>query len=115
MHPVQGLVDGTAYVRLLRYLPGGTLVGTGHLTPAVVAGLGDVSGQVSRALEGFSHPGLDRILQWDLRFGRTWSTASPATSTTPGCGHDWNPRRMRRGRGSRRWIPRCRARRLTST
>lgn len=68
--PVQGLVDGTAYVRLLRYLPGGTLVGTGHLTPAVVAGLGDVSGRVSRALEGFSHPGLDRILQWDLRFGK---------------------------------------------
>ncbi len=24
---------------------------------------------MSRALEGFSHPGLDRILQWDLRYG----------------------------------------------
>ena len=24
---------------------------------------------MSRALEGFSHPGLDRVLQWDLRYG----------------------------------------------
>ncbi|KMO84293.1 4-aminobutyrate aminotransferase [Mycolicibacterium chubuense] len=68
--PVEGLVDGIAYVRLLRYLPGGTLVDAGHLTPSVVAGLGDVSGRVSRALAGFSHPGLDRILQWDLRFAK---------------------------------------------
>ena len=30
---VTGLVDGTAYVRLLRYLPGGTLVGAGYLSP----------------------------------------------------------------------------------
>lgn len=64
-----GLVDGTAYVRLLRYLPGGTLLDSGYLSPTAVAGLGDVAGRVSRALEGFSHPGLDRILQWDLRYG----------------------------------------------
>jgi 4-aminobutyrate aminotransferase-like enzyme/Ser/Thr protein kinase RdoA (MazF antagonist) len=66
---VTGLVDGTAYVRLLNYLPGGTLLETGFLTPESIAGLGDVAGRVSRALAGFSHPGLDRILQWDLRFG----------------------------------------------
>ena len=64
-----GLVDGTAYVRLLRYLPGGTLLESGYLSPAAVAGLGEVAGRVSRALEGFSHPGLDRALQWDLRYG----------------------------------------------
>ena len=28
-----------------------------------------MAGRVSRALEGFSHPGLDRVLQWDLRYG----------------------------------------------
>ncbi|HVQ51299.1 MAG TPA: phosphotransferase, partial [Mycobacterium sp.] len=66
---VTGLVDGTAYVRLLRYLPGGTLQDSGYLSPTAVAGLGEVAGRVSRALEGFSHPGLDRVLQWDLRYG----------------------------------------------
>ncbi|PRC56606.1 hypothetical protein C6A85_37755, partial [Mycobacterium sp. ITM-2017-0098] len=53
---VTGLVDGTAYVRLLRYLPGGTLLETGYLTPESVAALGDVAGRVSRALADFSHP-----------------------------------------------------------
>ena len=66
---ITGLVDGTAYVRLLRYLPGGTLVQSGYLSPTVAAGLGEVAGRVSRALAGFTHPGLDRILQWDLRYG----------------------------------------------
>ena len=64
-----GLVDGTAYVRLLRFLPGGTLLDSGYLSPTAVAGLGEVAGRVSRALEGFRHPGLDRVLQWDLRYG----------------------------------------------
>ncbi len=66
---ITGLLDGTAYVRLLRFLPGGTLYESGYLPPAAVAGLGDVAGRVSRALAGFEHPGLDRALQWDLRFG----------------------------------------------
>ncbi|AEV74091.1 4-aminobutyrate aminotransferase family protein [Mycolicibacterium rhodesiae NBB3] len=64
-----GLVQGTAYVRLLRYLPGGTLIQSGYLSPTAVAGLGEVAGRVSRALARFTHPGLDRILQWDLRYG----------------------------------------------
>lgn len=66
---VTGLADGTAYVRLLRHLPGGTLSESGYLSPAAIAGLGHIAGRASRALKGFSHPGLDRILQWDLRFG----------------------------------------------
>ncbi|PXX08837.1 aminotransferase [Mycolicibacterium moriokaense] len=66
---ITGLVDGTAYVRLLRYLPGGTLQDSGYLSPTAIAGLGEVAGRVSRALDGFSHPGLDRVLQWDLRYG----------------------------------------------
>lgn len=66
---VTGLVDGTAYVRLLRYLPGGALLESGYLRPAVVAELGALAGRVTRALAEFSHPGLDRILQWDLRYG----------------------------------------------
>ncbi len=66
---ITGLLDKTAYVRLLRFLPGGTLYESGYLPPAAVAGLGEVAGRVSRALATFDHPGLDRALQWDLRFG----------------------------------------------
>jgi Ser/Thr protein kinase RdoA (MazF antagonist) len=66
---VTGLLVGTARVRLLRFLSGGTLVGAGYLAPAVVAGLGELAGRVSRALADFRHPGLGRALQWDLRFG----------------------------------------------
>jgi 4-aminobutyrate aminotransferase-like enzyme/Ser/Thr protein kinase RdoA (MazF antagonist) len=58
---------GPAIARVLRYLPGGTLTGAGYLAPRVVAELGAVAGRVSRALDGFGHPGLDRVLQWDLR------------------------------------------------
>lgn len=65
---VDGLTDSTAHVRLLRYLPGGTLLQSGYLAPAAVAGLGDVAARVSRALIGFDHPGLARVLQWDLRY-----------------------------------------------
>ncbi len=56
-------------VRLLPFLAGGTLDDRGYLPPAVVAAMGELAGRVSRALAGFGHPGLDRILQWDLRYG----------------------------------------------
>lgn len=56
-------------VRLLPFLAGGTLNDRGYLPPAVVAAMGELAGRVSRALAGFDHPGLDRILQWDLRYG----------------------------------------------
>ncbi|MGK2866522.1 MAG: aminotransferase [Mycobacterium sp.] len=57
------------HVKLLPFLAGGTLTERGYLTPAVVAAMGDLAARVSGALAGFSHPGLDRILQWDLRYG----------------------------------------------
>src|SRR5689334_1347992 len=59
--------ERTVLARVLRYLPGGTLTGAGYLAPPVVAELGAVAGRVSLALRGFAHPGLDRVLQWDLR------------------------------------------------
>ena len=70
--PVMVPVEGEpAIARVLRYLPGGTLAGAGrYLSPRVVAGLGAVAGQVSLALSSFEHPGLDRVLQWDLRHAR---------------------------------------------
>jgi 4-aminobutyrate aminotransferase-like enzyme/Ser/Thr protein kinase RdoA (MazF antagonist) len=66
---VTGLLTTTAHVRLLRYLSGGTLVEVDHLSPSAVAGLGEVAARVSRALAGFHRDGLDRVLQWDLRYG----------------------------------------------
>lgn len=66
---ITGLLEKTAYVRLLRFLPGGTLYESGYLTPSSVAGLGEVAGRVSRALAAFEHPGLDRALQWDPQYG----------------------------------------------
>ncbi len=58
---------GPATARVLRYLAGGTLSGQQYLAPDVVAGIGMVAGEVSRALRYFTHAGLDRVLQWDPR------------------------------------------------
>lgn len=59
---------GPATARLLRYLHGGTLSGPRHLSPPTVAAMGRVAGRVSTALHAFHHPGLERVLQWDLRY-----------------------------------------------
>ncbi|MFC9918302.1 aminotransferase [Agromyces binzhouensis] len=59
--------EGPLAVRLLEYLPGGTLTGPTYLSRAVVARMGEVAAHASLALSGFDHPGLDRVLQWDLR------------------------------------------------
>ncbi|MFC9625810.1 aminotransferase [Streptomyces sp. NPDC056930] len=59
--------NGPAVARLLRYLPGGTLSGPRHLSPSTVAAMGTIAGKVSTALRDFRHPGLERVLQWDLQ------------------------------------------------
>lgn len=59
-------VDGL-FARIISYLPGGTLSGDGYLRPAQVAALGDVAGRTCRALTDFDHPGVHRVLQWDLQ------------------------------------------------
>ena len=74
---ITGLVDGTAYVRLLHYLPGGTLLDSGYLSPTAAAGLGEVAGRVSRALAGFtpSRVGPDPAMGSTLRRRRCRRTA----------------------------------------
>ena len=59
--------DPALFARILTYLPGGTLSGDGYLRPQRVAALGALAGRTCRALAGFSHTGVDRVLQWDLR------------------------------------------------
>ncbi|MFJ5921141.1 aminotransferase [Kitasatospora sp. NPDC092948] len=58
---------GGGIARLLRHLPGGALSGPRHLSAATVAAMGTIAGKVSTTLRDFRHPGLDRVLQWDLR------------------------------------------------
>lgn len=54
-------------VRLLDYLEGEGLTRRKYLPSASVAALGALCAQLAQALADFSHPGLDRSLQWDLR------------------------------------------------
>ncbi|WP_430647492.1 aminotransferase [Agromyces sp. GXS1127] len=59
--------EGPLAIRLLEYLPGGTLNGPAYLSPAVVGRMGEVAARAVLALADFDHPGLERVLQWDPR------------------------------------------------
>lgn len=59
--------DGVLYARIISFLAGGTMTGTDYLAPSRVAGLGAIAGRCVAALADFDHPGVDRILQWDLQ------------------------------------------------
>ena len=59
--------ENPLFARVIAYLPGGTLSGDSYLRPHRVAALGDLAGRTCRALASFDHPGVDRVLQWDLR------------------------------------------------
>ncbi|MGQ7349321.1 aminotransferase [Quadrisphaera oryzae] len=56
---------GEVTARLIRFLPGGTAVDRGHLHPSLVARMGEVAARVDLALQGWDHPGLQRVLEWD--------------------------------------------------
>ena len=112
---IAGLLSGMAFVRLLRFLPGGTLLESGYLSPAVVAGLGEVAARVSRALADFRHPGLDRILQWDLRYGHDVVAELISQLPIPRTGTGCRKPPARPGRGSAGSPITCRSKRSTST
>ncbi len=58
-------VEGVAHlVRLLPLLPGRRLEPR-ELDPAIIRGIGEVSGRLSRALRGFFHPAAGRAIEWD--------------------------------------------------
>lgn len=59
--------SGRVHARVLENISGSTLMGSGYLSPAVVARLGDLAARVSVALDGFTHPASARVLQWDAR------------------------------------------------
>lgn len=57
----------TLHVRLLDYIEGQPLTHLPHLGRDVITGFGDLCGRMSLALAPFTHPGLERTLQWDPR------------------------------------------------
>lgn len=59
--------QGPRTLRLLSFLDGGTLADCGYLSPPVVARFGELAARVSLALRDFVDPGIQRVLQWDLR------------------------------------------------
>ncbi|HBF28618.1 aminotransferase [Rhizobium sp.] len=61
-------IEGEHYhARLLTYLDGLPLSSKIYLAPSTIAAIGTLSAQVALALQDFTHPGLERDLQWDLR------------------------------------------------
>ncbi len=61
--------DGPFTARLIRYLPGGTVVDDGYLHPSRVARMGELAARVDLALAGWGHPGTEGTSEWDPRHG----------------------------------------------
>ncbi|AQT79859.1 4-aminobutyrate aminotransferase [Mycolicibacterium litorale] len=81
---VRGDNGAVLYARIISYLSGGTMTGDQYLSPTRAAALGTLAGRTARALAGFEHPGVDRILQWDLRYAqRTVEVLAPHVSDMP--------------------------------
>ena len=59
--------QGRIHARVIENIAGKTLMGSGYLSPAVVARMGELAAKVSLALAGFEHDATGRVLQWDLR------------------------------------------------
>ncbi|UCE64539.1 MAG: phosphotransferase, partial [Nitrospirota bacterium] len=55
------------FVRLLSYVPGHLLVQTRPFSQSLLEGLGRFFGLLDRTFNDFSHPALQRTLEWDLR------------------------------------------------
>jgi 4-aminobutyrate aminotransferase-like enzyme/Ser/Thr protein kinase RdoA (MazF antagonist) len=59
--------QGRIHARVITHVSGVTLMGSGYLSPAVVARMGELAAKVSVALSDVRHPASARVLQWDLR------------------------------------------------
>lgn len=80
---IDGPDGGTLFARVITYLGGGTMSGDRYVSPQRWAGLGTLAGRASRALAGFDHSGVDRVLQWDLQHAdRTIALLAPYVADT---------------------------------
>lgn len=55
------------FIRLIGWLEGQMLAEAAPHTDSLLASLGAMMGELDRALQGFSHPGMHRELLWDVR------------------------------------------------
>lgn len=60
----QGVIHG----RVIKFIPGNSLMGSGYLSPHAIARLGEIAGMVSSGLADFSHSASGRVLQWNLLY-----------------------------------------------
>ncbi len=80
--PMTGWWDttqGRLHARVISFVEGSTLTGSGYLSPAVIERLGELSAAVSVALADQHHPASGRTLQWDLRHAERVITEISAT------------------------------------
>ncbi len=69
-------------LRLVTWIDGEPLEDFGHLAPSVLCAHGAMAARIAMALEGFDHPALDRVLQWDVRHAASVVAAlAPYAST----------------------------------
>ena len=68
---VPGAGSGEYFVRMLTYLPGVPMGELQSHSQGLLRSLGSFFGQLDGILEGFSHPGTVRDLEWDLRHAAT--------------------------------------------
>lgn len=60
--------DGQRYdARLVSYVEGQPLQDAAHCSVPVLRAVGRLAGETVRALADFTHPGLERTIQWDLK------------------------------------------------
>ncbi len=75
---------GTVHdLRLVTWIDGEPMDTVAYLAPAVLRAHGEMAARIAIALEGFDHPGLDRVLQWDIRHAGAVVDALAHFSTTP--------------------------------
>jgi len=54
-------------LRLVTWIDGEPMDRAGYLAPAVLGAHGAMAARIALALDGWDHPALDRVLQWDIR------------------------------------------------
>jgi 4-aminobutyrate aminotransferase-like enzyme/Ser/Thr protein kinase RdoA (MazF antagonist) len=84
------IVEGTTSagathdLRLVTYIEGVPLDGESYFSAAVLRAHGAMGAELSLALAGFDHPGLDRAFQWDLKHAAEICEALAPFASTPG-------------------------------
>jgi 4-aminobutyrate aminotransferase-like enzyme/Ser/Thr protein kinase RdoA (MazF antagonist) len=75
-------VGATHHLRLVTYVDGVPLDSESYLCAAVLRAHGAMGAELSLALAGFDHPGLDRAFQWDMKHAADICSAlAPFAST----------------------------------